>query len=325
MSGPWSPRAWALDAGASRGLRHEALLYDGDEELIERAAEFVRVGMERREPVLVVLSTAKLARLRSELNGAGAHVQFADMTEIGRNPARIIEAWKAFVAEHRGTSERMRGIGEPIHPDRDVHELAECHRHEALLNLALGDDPVWLVCPYDTSTLDATVIEDALRNHPYVTRGTSGSNARYAAPEVEFDEALAPLPPPDDELEYEYGTLHAMRRFVAAAALRCGFGEEHVDAIVLAANEVASNSLRHGGGHGTLRVWTHDGSIVCELRDGGRIEGQALLGRIRPEPGQAGGHGLWLANQLCDLVQVRSGPDGTVVRLHLRCAAPSGS
>ena len=39
-----------------------------------------------------------------------------------------------------------------------------------------------------------------------------------------------------------------------------------------------------------------------------------LMGRAAlPE-----GHGLWLANQVCDLVQVRSFPTGTVVRLHLR-------
>ena len=31
-----------------------------------------------------------------------------------------------------------------------------------------------------------------------------------------------------------------------------------------------------------------------------------------------GGRGVWIANQLCDLVQVRSGEDGSVVRLHLR-------
>jgi anti-sigma regulatory factor (Ser/Thr protein kinase) len=324
MSGSLPSRAWARGAGATRGLRHEALLYDGDRELIERATDFVRAGVERQEPVLIVLSAAKLARLRSELNGECSHVQFADMAEIGRNPARIIAAWKAFVAEHRG-ADQIRGIGEPIHSDRDVHELAECHRHEALLNLALADDPVWLVCPYDTASLDATVIADALRNHPYVTGETSVRNTGYAPPGVDFDDPLPALPPPSAELAYEHGTLHAMRRFVAAAALRCGFGEEHVDAIVLAANEVATNSLRHGGGRGTLRVWTHERSIVCELRDAGRIEGQALLGRMRPQAGQAGGHGLWLANQLCDLVQVRSGREGTVVRLHLRCAAPSDS
>ena len=42
-----------------------------------------------------------------------------------------------------------------------------------------------------------------------------------------------------------------------------------------------------------------------------------LVGRQTPSPERAGGRGLWLANQLCDLVQIRSGASGTVVRLHV--------
>jgi anti-sigma regulatory factor (Ser/Thr protein kinase) len=34
-----------------------------------------------------------------------------------------------------------------------------------------------------------------------------------------------------------------------------------------------------------------------------------------PPLSDEGGRGLWLANQLCDLVQIRSGENGTVVRL----------
>jgi len=30
-----------------------------------------------------------------------------------------------------------------------------------------------------------------------------------------------------------------------------------------------------------------------------------------------GGHGLWLVNQLCDLVQMRTFASGSVVRVHL--------
>ena len=39
--------------------------------------------------------------------------------------------------------------------------------------------------------------------------------------------------------------------------------------------------------------------------------------RLRPDISQEGGRGLWLANQLCDLVKIRSGERGTVVRLHV--------
>ena len=82
-------------------------------------------------------------------------------------------------------------------------------------------------------------------------------------------------------------------------------------------DEVASNSVTHGGGGGTLRVWLEEDTLVCEVRDRGIID-VPLAGRERPEPGQLGGYGLWLANLLCDLVQVRSFPDGSVVRLHKR-------
>jgi hypothetical protein len=39
---------------------------------------------------------------------------------------------------------------------------------------------------------------------------------------------------------------------------------------------------------------------------------------VRPSLDQSGGWGLWLANQLCDLVQLRELPEGSVVRLHQR-------
>ena len=42
-----------------------------------------------------------------------------------------------------------------------------------------------------------------------------------------------------------------------------------------------------------------------------------LMGRRLPAP-QSGRDPVWYANQVCDLVQVRSGPGGTTVRLHVR-------
>jgi anti-sigma regulatory factor (Ser/Thr protein kinase) len=58
---------------------------------------------------------------------------------------------------------------------------------------------------------------------------------------------------------------------------------------------------------------------VCEIRDDGRI-GDPLIDRRRPHADQRGGRGLWIANQLCDLVQLRSLPTGGVARLHMRIA-----
>jgi two-component sensor histidine kinase len=78
--------------------------------------------------------------------------------------------------------------------------------------------------------------------------------------------------------------------------------------LVLAVDEVATNSLRHGGGRGAQRFWRDEGALVCEVRD---------AGRERPAIDRDGGRGLWMVNQLCDLVQLRSFPGGAVVRLHV--------
>jgi len=88
---------------------------------------------------------------------------------------------------------------------------------------------------------------------------------------------------------------------------------------VMAVNEAATNSLQHGGGSGTLRTWSEVDRVVCEVADRGRFAAP-LAGRVRPGSDTAPGRGLWLANQLCDLVQVRTSRHGTTVRLHMRTA-----
>jgi anti-sigma regulatory factor (Ser/Thr protein kinase) len=68
-------------------------------------------------------------------------------------------------------------------------------------------------------------------------------------------------------------------------------------------------------------MWSDPNALICEVRDAGGIV-HPLAGRERPASGRPGGRGLWLINQLCDLVQARSFADGGVVRLHMRRDAP---
>ena len=86
---------------------------------------------------------------------------------------------------------------------------------------------------------------------------------------------------------------------------------------MLAANEMATNSVLHGGGSGLARVWGENETLLCEIRDAGRID-NVMVGRVRPSRDEIDGRGVWMANQLCDLVQLRSSETGTVVRLHMR-------
>jgi len=306
---------------ASDGFRHEAFLYGGLEEFLHGTAAFIRDGITAGEPTLVAVSAEKISPLRDELGADAGHVQFADMGNVGDNPARIIPAWHDFVAERSAPDRAVRGIGEPVTADLGPAWLAECQRHESLLNLAFADAPAfWLICPYDTESLDDAVIEEALRSHPVTSEnGDRAESALYGGIEAASAQFCDPLPEPvprPKELYFEAASLAALRQYVLLRATTAGL-DAHTDDLLLAVNEVATNSLRHARGWGVLRIWEEPHALVCEVRDGGSFD-EPLAGRVRPRPAQLGGYGLWVANQVCDLVQIRSVTGGSVVRLQMR-------
>jgi anti-sigma regulatory factor (Ser/Thr protein kinase) len=302
------------------GFRHEALLYAGEDEFFAATSSFVRAGLDAGEPTLVVLSQPKIERLRDLVGDAAVGVRFADMTKLGRNPARIIPVWQQFVAAHSAPGVRLRGIGEPVCAGQRDDQLAECQKHESLLNVAFADaGPFWLLCPYDTERLDSGAVDAARRSHPYLLDGEgSHESAAYAAV-AEPDGMLAAPPlsdPPVDATEFRFeGSVEELRRLVAARAAEAGLPAGRIVHLSVAVNEIAANSLRHGGGSGVLRTWSDGSRIVCEICDGGRLR-DPLADRRLPSL-DAGGRGLWIASQLCDLVQVRSSDAGTVVRLQM--------
>jgi anti-sigma regulatory factor (Ser/Thr protein kinase) len=312
---------------AEHGFRHEALLYAGDEDFDDATLPFVRAAVAASEPILVVVGAAKIDRLRSELGHDAARVAFEDMENVGTNPARIIPAWREFVDRHAAPGRRLRGIGEPIWAGRSPAELVECQRHECLLNLAFAEAAdFWLVCPYDTAALDPTVIERAHQSHPVLVRdGAPLRSATYldrVAVAAPFAEPLPDPPAGTSEIAFDGDTLFGLRELVATSAGAAGLDALRTGDLVLAVHELATNSVRHGGGHGVLRMWHDSEAMVCEVRDGGRIE-HPMAGRQRPVSDQLGGHGLWLINQLCDLVQIRSFANGGAVRVHIRRDASS--
>ena len=303
-------------------FRHEALFYAGKEDFVRRTGAFLRDAVEAEEPALVVVDAAKIALLREELGDAAAGVRFADMAEVGANPARIIPAWREFVTRSAPTGRRLRGIGEPVWPERSAAELAECKRHESLLNLAFAGSPFWwLLCPYDTEALPAAVLQEARRTHPFVLEnGSSRESADYyglSAIGAPFAEPLPEPPASALELAFGDGPLEALRWLVGRAAADAGLDATRAADLVLAVHELATNTVRHGGGRGTLRIWREPDALICEVADAGRLD-LPLAGRERPLAAQSGGRDLWLVNHLCDFAQIRCFEAGSVVRLHQR-------
>lgn len=319
MSGAGAP---ALEQeGTVEGYRHEAVLYAGEAGFVEAVGPFVAGAVEADEPVLVAVSPARADALRAHLGEAAAAVCFADMERVGANPARLVAFWHGFVADHAGSGRALRGVGEPLWPGRLPAEVRECELHEALLNVAVDPaSPLWLRCPYDAEGLSEEVLQAAKRNHPHLVRGaTSEPSDAYARLDAEVALA-APLPPAPVgamRVGFDACSLGELRGLVAERARKAGIAEGRVKDAVLVADEVATNSVRHGGGSGTVRTWTEGETFVVEVADGGRLR-DPLVGRLLPPVCHQGGRGLFIANQLADLVQVRSDDSGTLVRLHVR-------
>jgi anti-sigma regulatory factor (Ser/Thr protein kinase) len=296
-------------------LRHEALPYAGHEQFVSSVVTEVRDGLVRDERPILLAEQAKLDDVGEALGDDTGEVTMVATDEHGRNPSRIMTLLDGF----RGGSDRRRvlGVAETVSMSRRAAALAEAQFAESVLNsTALQMWSMSVICPYDTGSLDETRLTEMRRSHP-VIRGEADANPDY-------DERLASklygrsLPhPPAAAASLELHSrpqLNEMRDFVRTEATRYGIAEDRVDDLVLAVNEIGTNSVRHGGGRCTVRMWSDDGSAVCEVSDHGYLR-NPLLGRFAPKPEAPSGRGLWLSNHLCDLVQIRSSEAGTVVRL----------
>lgn len=298
------------------GFQHRALIYAGADEYLAGTMPFVHQALIAGDPLLIAVAEDKGELIADELGPDVDRVLLLDRQKMSRNPASIIPLWRDFVDDHRGRP--VRGIGEPAWAARSRAALEECHCHEGLLNVAFSPGAEWsLLCPYDAESLGDGVLERVKLTHTSVLRqGRIEASDRF---EPEPDCLGGMLPPPrsrPDVLEFGIAELSEVRDRVGRAAERAGLDPRGVADLVTAASELAANSVMHGGGSGTLRLWREGDDLLAEVEDRGLIV-EPLVGRLRPTISQEGGRGLWLANQLCDLVQIRSGERGTTVRLHV--------
>jgi anti-sigma regulatory factor (Ser/Thr protein kinase) len=302
------------EAAVDGGLSHLAFFYRDQRDYLAQIEAFARAGQENGEPVFIAVPGDKGGLLADHLDG---HVRYADMAELGRNPARIIPEVRNFVDSHPGR--RVRYVGEPVWPGRSAAEMCEAARHEALINLAFAGMPVTILCPYDAAGLPPSVVSSAERSHPAVLgNGQPVAAGRYAGAgnvPPECDRPLSDPPAAAERLSYETD-LRPLRRLVAGYAHRTALPDERAANLVLAASEIAANTLRHTSAGGTMHIWHTGEEILCQIRDQGWIT-EPLAGRIRRPPDERG-HGLWVVNQVCDLVELRTGQAGTTVRMHMR-------
>ena len=131
--------------------------------------------------------------------------------------------------------------------------------------------------------------------------------------------------PPVLDQVFDGDSLYSLRAALAAHAAQAGMPEGRARDLVLAMHELAANAVRHGAGHGRLRLWVTADAVRCEVTDSGAPKaadgadagsGDAALWPVES------GHGLWLIRQVADQASVYSGPSGTVAAVSLRLGPP---
>jgi serine/threonine-protein kinase RsbW len=120
-----------------------------------------------------------------------------------------------------------------------------------------------------------------------------------------------------DAFPCEIHNLAFARRGIAAFAAVCGFSDEEVSDIRLAAGEALSNAVEHGSGRRSRKIvvdCSFDGRrLAIEIRDTGSGFPEPS-DRSSVEPNDRGrGFGIFLMRRLMD--EVSFARNGTVVRL----------
>jgi anti-sigma regulatory factor (Ser/Thr protein kinase) len=322
-------RTGGVPSSGNRGYRHDGLLFSGDDQLAGIGSRFLREGLSEGHPV-VVATTPRTAGVLLEAVGEHPLLHVLDRHDAyrARTPTAIT-TFRRLAEEHAADGARLRVVGE-VDFGATERDWLEWQRYEAVINAALADWPLWGLCVFDTERLPQPLLDSALATHPVLTRsdGTPAANQAFVEPAV----YVRALPVPDEPLEATPPRLSApdvsdfvgLRHGVAAELARTGADEDLVGDFLLAVDEMVSNAVRHGRPPVSLRLWTAADRIVCTIGDGGPgwDDPFAGYGPAHGDDLSRGGMGLWLARQLCDHVDIRTGAGGTGVEVRLTVRLP---
>ena len=309
-----------LGNGKGSPFVHRALIYEDEADLLAATVPFLEEGLAAGERQLVVTTPRNAEVLGRSLGRKADAVEFRDSREWYVLPTHTLLAYQRYVEE--ADTARVRIVGELPFGDESRAPISDWIRYESTLNVAFGRLPVSIMCSYDARELPAPVLTDARRTHPELCAGAG------SAASEEFTETMTLLRELDrEELEEPTvatvelpitGDLRGVRDFVLERARDAGLSGKSLQDTFLAVQEVASNTLAHGAREGTLRTWIQDGELIFEVQDHMSGNGHPVMASLGTEPALlADPRGLWIARLLCDLVEVRSGAGGLVVRLHV--------
>lgn len=307
---------------------HQALLYESTDEFVSATVPFLRDGARSDDVTVLVTSPRNLAAVRDTLEASqAASILFEPAGEHYARPSHALARYQRMLHAAVRSRRRVRAVGEPPLGTLPEEHIRELTLTDAAFNEVCRLPGVSVVCPYDLRAVPDYVVDAVYRSHPEVVEGGERRRSpRYtdASRILAEDRHGPPLPEPTGSVAAITAPENPaqVRVFVQEAAQRARLGPSDLGDFLTAVNEIVTNAFAHAI-MGSVRVWQDGDTLVCEVRDRGPGLSDLLAGFRQPELEQTTGRGLWLARQLTDLLQVRTGNAGSTFRLHLQ-ALPGG-
>ena len=307
-------------------VRHDAILYDNPEALLQAAVPFVEDGLSAGDLVVVQVPEHTWSMLQPQL-ASTQEIARGPLNDMYGNPHQALWSLKQLVEQEiRGGATAVRALAE-IPPTSLSVDYKNWGRSEALLNTAFSDLDYWGLCPYSRNDLSADVIDMAVRTHPWIV----DSSSRQANPafeptrdyltrvdSVRASDPLEAQPPFATQQLNTAADLTAARDKLEAAFKLTRLTVDRKADLSDALFEVAINAMLHGGELAHVQIWVAQDRILCQVRDSGSGLPDPLTGYQPPDRSSSlTGFGLWSARQLADSLTTTVEPKGFTVRLSL--------
>ncbi|GGT96598.1 sensor histidine kinase [Actinomadura citrea] len=265
---------------------HQGCVYSSDDDFLRMAVPFIDEGLRREEPVLVTTTPVNLGLVQTALGRHARNVDYAESAFFGRRPPQRVAAFTGYRHRHPG-AERVRILAEPVWAGRSARQVEAWECMDSALNAVLAGTDV-------------------------------AASSGYTEPVAFVRGRAAPLAArPDDAVTVPCtGDPARMRHTVVLETALLGLAGERLMIFAAAVGELLIGVSGAGGRRPSVALWGRPGEVVCDVDLPATASLDPFIGLHPPTLDPRPGDGVWLARQICDHLDVRSGPGGTTIRLH---------
>jgi anti-sigma regulatory factor (Ser/Thr protein kinase) len=305
-------------AAGHDGIFHEVSFYSSDDEFLAVVVPFLLDGVAAGEPSVSLFGPHNQALVRKAV-GPNSGVTFIDGGRHYMRPAAAIRRHREMLAGYVADGAAQIRIGGDVpHPGVGV-PWEWWARYESAVNEVYDDFPMYGLCPYDTRTAPAEVLDHARRTHTHVVAadGKRVRSGTYQEPHDFLTTAVTPWVEPIEAsppaIELRDPSPAQARNVVTSLQTVAALAVEDLNGLVLGVTESVTNGMRYGCAPVRLRAWAEPGRIVVTVSDAGPGPSDPVAG-LMPGPGP-GGWGMWLVHQLCAYVSLQRGSEGFTIRM----------